>query len=401
VKRGNHSDELIRFLRAKLVDLMPAASEGLVRLCPLCRNPTTTSVRRESLPVFQNVTYATREEAVAASFGSFLLATCGHCGFSHNCEFESDLVIYDDRYDNHVESGVFATYYKDLVDLMTASFDLGGGVVYDIGCGDGEFLKILCEMSPNILGIGIDPSCTPEVNDNYRLIQDTFEGYGIESGARLLLLRHVLEHLDNPIEFLKTLRHAISDTPLFVEVPDFEWILANGAFWDLSYEHCNYFTPQALRFALEMAGFEVIRQDRSFGNQYQWAICVPASSMSVPAGRGSMTTATVDSYARVEDERLTRVRDMAENANGLALWGMASKGVILAVLLPEGAAIGGIDMNRAKQGRFAATTGLQIHPPKWLLGQPGITVAILNPNYAEEIRILVQNLHADVKLTQL
>ena len=201
--------------------------EGLTYPCPLCTNPTTTSVARKALPVFQNVTYATRDEAVVAPCGTFLLATCSHCGFSHNCEFESDLVTYDDRYDNHVESRVFRAYYQHLAGLIHEKFNLTGGFVYDIGCGTGDFLDTLCTATSNTFGIGIDPSCTPMATNNYRLIQSTFEGCGIEPGTRLVLLRHVLEHLDDPLAFLRGIRNAMPDTPLFVEVPDFDWILNN------------------------------------------------------------------------------------------------------------------------------------------------------------------------------
>lgn len=374
---------------------------GATHPCPLCSNPTTTSVAREALPVFQNVTYSTREEAVSVPLGSFRLATCTCCGFSHNCEFEPDLITYDGRYDNHVESKVFGTYYRQLAELMHDKFDLAGGFVYDIGCGTGKFLETLCSGTSDVFGIGIDPSCTPSSTDSYRLVQDTFGSYHIEPNTRLVLLRHVLEHIGDPIAFLKDIRNTFPDTTLFVEVPDFDWILANRAFWDLSYEHCNYFTSRTLRFALETAGFEVIDQQPSFGSQYQWATCTPSDLKAAPVCRAETALATVTVYANAETERLASIHEMAENTRGLALWGMASKGVILAVLLPEGSLVGGIDMNRGKQGRFAATTGLQIHPPEWLLTKPGVTVAIMNPNYAEEISILLHDLNAEVDLTQI
>jgi SAM-dependent methyltransferase len=351
--------------------------------------------------VFQNVTYASPEEAISAPRGSFVLRTCGNCGFSHNGDFVQDLVVYDDRYDNHVESGVFAAYYTDLSRLLCERLDLSTGVIYDVGCGDGEFLRVLCAAAPDVVGIGIDPSCTPTTKGNVSLIQDTFNSSSIESDAQLVLLRHVLEHLEDPLDFLKTLRQAMSNGLLFVEVPDFEWILANRAFWDLSYEHCNYFTPQALQFALESADFEIIEQKRSFGNQYQWALCKPTDFPSAPKGNGKVAVAAVGAYAAAEVERIANVRELAEEANGLVLWGMSSKGVILTALLPEGLVIGGIDMNLAKQGRFAAATGVQIHSPEWLIDRTGSTVAIMNSNYSEEIGHLLTQIGAEVELVSI
>ena len=249
-----------------------------MNVCPICNGSTDVSVRRESLPVFNNVTYPTRDEAHGAPVGRFALTTCRSCGFSHNGDFDPVLVTYDENYDNHVESAVFDAYHGDLVRLMSRRFELDGGTVYDIGCGNGEFLKVLCEALPDLSGVGIDPSCRPTHDGNFRLTNRTADNASFLPDARLVILRHVLEHIDDPVGFLTRLREAVPDAPFFVEVPDFNWILTNGAFWDFTYEHCNYFTLPTLRLTLETAGFYVVEQQRSFGDQYQWAICRPVDN---------------------------------------------------------------------------------------------------------------------------
>jgi len=114
-----------------------------------------------------------------------------------------------------------------------------------------------------------------------------------------------------------------------------------------------------------------------------------------------VAVAAVDAYAKAEARRLIDVQDLARKSDGLVLWGMASKGVILAALLPKGLIVGGIDMNTAKQGRFAAATGVMIHPPEWLIDQSGKTVAVMNPNYVEEVGELVGRIGADVELISI
>ncbi len=47
-----------------------------MNVCPICNRSTDVSVRRESLPVFNNVTYPTRDAARSAPVGRFALATC-------------------------------------------------------------------------------------------------------------------------------------------------------------------------------------------------------------------------------------------------------------------------------------------------------------------------------------
>jgi hypothetical protein len=34
------------------------------------------------------------------------------------------------------------------------------------------------------------------------------------------------------------------DTAVFFETPDAKRVLAEGAFWDIYYEHCSYFSPE-------------------------------------------------------------------------------------------------------------------------------------------------------------
>ena len=371
-----------------------------MNVCPICNRSTDVSVRRESLPVFNNVTYPTRDAARSAPVGRFALATCRSCGFSHNGDFRPDLVTYDENYDNHVESAVFDAYYGDLVGLMSRRFELDCGTVYDIGCGDGEFLKVLCEAAPDVSGVGLDPSCRPTQDGNFRLTNRAADSASILPDARLVILRHVPEHIDDPVGFLTRLREAVPDAPFFIEVPDFNWILTNGACWDFTYEHCNYFTQQTLRVALEMAGFYVVEQQRSFGGQYQWAICWPNHSSLPPTRVGNVDSeiTALRAFSAVEADRFATISGLARRPNHLVLWGMSGKGVILASLLPEGLVSCGIDTNRAKQGRYAATSGLQIHPPDWLTSVESSTVLVMNPNYVGEVHNLVERLSANARL---
>ena len=78
---------------------------------------------------------------------------------------------------------------------------------------------------------------------------------------------------------------------------------------------------------------------------------------------------------------------------------MATKGVVLASMLPPGLVAGGVDSNVRKQGRFAPGSGLEIHPPSWLGGLAGrVTAMVMNPNYYAEIQNHVRELGLDVDL---
>lgn len=370
------------------------------KLCPVCHNANLyRSVRRPSIPVLQNVSYATREAAIAAPKADFELGTCRACGFSFNAEFRAELVVYDANYDNHVASAYFSKYYHSLATMLIDKLNLVDGTVYDVGCGKGEFLRVLCKLAPGICGVGIDPSCTPVREDNFELIQAPFDSSLFHDDARLVILRHVLEHIAEPVDFLSALHTAMPAAPLFVEVPDLDWMLANNAFWDFCYEHCNYFTPASLAVALSRASFDIIDQQLCFGDQYQWALAMPAAAVTASRGNPERAIVSMQDYLAAETTGVERLVTLAEAAGGVTLWGMATKGVLVASLLGAERILGGIDMNPTKQGRFAAGSGVAIHTSDWITSLPtGSQIWVMNPNYLSEIRTMVSGISKNVQV---
>jgi SAM-dependent methyltransferase len=368
--------------------------------CPICGSSRLHSgTHRDRLPVLQNVVWPTREAARAAPSASFTLATCEDCGFSFNGRFESDRIVYDERYDNAVPTPAFRRYYQSLIDMLVGRLELTDGTVYDVGCGKGEFLEMLCASVPGVRGIGIDPSCTPVERDNFRLIRTFLEPSHFAADTKLVIVRHVLEHIESPVGFLAMLRGCVPDVPVFVEVPDLGWILREGAFWDFCYEHCNYFTLESLATTLRAGGFEPVEQQTSFDGQYQWAISRPAKPQTPAPSRDSTAVANVAAYESSEAAEMDRLQRLADSRGGIAIWGMATKGVMLSMLLGEARVIGGVDSNPGKQGSHAGGSGVRINPPEWLCGlSPGTPVLVMNPNYQEEIAEKVRELGAPVEL---
>jgi hypothetical protein len=361
-------------------------------------------LRRERLPVMQNVSYPTRELALGSACAPFELAACARCAFMFNAAFDGALMSYDVAYDNHVESAAFQAYYEDLARMLIERFGLDkGGVVYDVGCGRGTFLKTLCALAPAVHGIGIDPSCEPLEAGNVTLLRSTFERALVKDDAKLILLRHVLEHIDQPLEFMRELRASAGSVPLFVEVPEATWIFDNGAFWDFCYEHCNYFVSESLATTLSLAGFRVEQQKASFGGQYQWALCRGDAAVAAVGFSGAaVAVERARAYSEREAGLLNKATSALTDAAGrgqCAIWGMATKGVVFASMLPPDLVAGGVDSNVRKQGRYAPGSGLGIHAPPWLGTLAGrVTAMVMNPNYFGEIEAQVRSLGFDVDL---
>ncbi|MEY9531681.1 class I SAM-dependent methyltransferase [Sinorhizobium fredii] len=367
----------------------------MYRPCPVCSGTDIVpTITRERIPILQNRVHSTKEDAVSAASGHLTLCTCNGCGFSYNGQFDENLVVYDEHYNNDVPSRTFELYSEEIARSLIRKFDLKSGTVYDVGCGKGTFLRTLCRLAPNLKGVGMDPSCTPTVEENFTLIRDVFRPESFAADTKLVLLRHVLEHIAQPVDFLTDLGKAAPNLPLYVEVPEIGWIFEKGAFWDFCYEHCNYFSAESLRNALQRAGFSDIEQSPSFGGQYQWAISTAKDAVKMAPVDGAGAVAAAKTYAASEDLLVNKVRAIISGSAGTAVWGMATKGVMLSCLIGDGLISDGIDINARKQEKFAPLSGVRIRAPEWLKEHPVQTILVMNGNYEAEIRQTIRNIGA-------
>jgi hypothetical protein len=282
----------------------------------------------------------------------------------------------------------------------------------DIGCGAGTFLKALCRVWPECRALGVDPALPhDEVQADGRLtlIKGVFEPQQLQGPPSLIVARHVLEHMPDPVDFvgeLRTASEAGRGAPVFVEVPDLDWILAHQAFWDFCYEHCNYFTPVTLREVMTRAGVRVTAADLTFGRQYQWIEGVPAAGAAPPPAAGASLAGRLREYAEGEQSRVHAIRgrldDLRRRGRTVTVWGMATKGIMFSLMVdPDSRLIDyTVDVNVNKQGCYVPISGRRIDAPAVLrqtAGQPAVVV-VMNPNYVDEIASICRGLGVTASL---
>jgi SAM-dependent methyltransferase len=370
------------------------------------------TVSRLRLPAMQNYVHRTREHALAAAEGSLALAVCASpvCGFAWNAAFDPSRLVYDDSYDNAVPSAVMARYYDEIATYLGEKYRLERGYVVDIGCGDGRFLEALARVWPECRALGVDPALPGNdvlAEGRVHLLKGVFDESQLEAAPSLFLCRHVLEHIPDPVAFVRTLRAAIGDrhgVPFFAEVPDLSWIVEHEAFWDFCYEHCNYFGEASLRQVFARAGFTPVESRAAFGSQYRWIEGTAAGTVAPdgaaadarPEGGPSDTAwpERLRAYAVGEQGTIAAARkslaDWRAAGGAVAVWGMATKGIVFSLLVdPDSTLIDtAVDVNVNKQGAFVPTTGRRIEAPAALQGTRDrpLAVVVMNPNYLQEIR---------------
>ena len=345
--------------------------------CSCCQSLNFSTIYETGkLPIFQNKVYATRKEAEGAERGEVVLIRCCNCGFVCNGSFDPERIAYDGDYQNEqAHSPFFDRYLDSLVDLIVEK-GFAGQRLIEIGCGKGTFLNKLWEAGFDAVGFdktyeGTEP----------RVIQDYFSEQYRDQKADLYILRHTLEHIRNPLDFLQEIAElADFEGSVYIEVPSFEWILQHSAFWDIFYEHCNYFTLASLRnFFSEACG------DYLFEKQYLYVLA-PFSALKSNPGRLQETY--IDNDFALQDE-LQRLIGFVKQRQDLVVWGAGAKGATFVNTTDGGRKHINcvVDVNPKKAGNFIAGSGHQIVSPDFLPDRP-LEILVMNENYLEEIKAL-------------
>jgi SAM-dependent methyltransferase len=383
--------------------------------CPICGSSRVTAfLDRKEVPVHQNLLMNDRQSALKINRGRLSLACCEACGFVFNLAYQSSRLHYSQEYDNtQTCSPLFDDYLSDLAEYLVVERGIQEARIVEVGCGKGHFLRRLIEFNgARNVGLGFDPSYVgPEIDLNGRL---TFikSFYGAECSsipADVVVCRHVIEHVPDPLALLKAVKEALRNSPrakVFFETPCVEWILRNRVIWDFFYEHCSYFTADSLATAFEISGFYVERVQRAFGGQYLWLEAgISAKERGASRNPGCIPQLSQE-FARSEimiRERFEKEISDLSARGGLALWGAGAKGVTLANLIdPKCALIKCIiDLNPKKQGKYVPGTGHPIISYKDLPDFGVENIVLMNPNYRQEIVGLMREFGLDMKIVDL
>jgi SAM-dependent methyltransferase len=372
--------------------------------CPSCGGAgMLTFFGLIGIPVHSCRLMPTREDAVGCRRGDLQLGYCRACGFIANTAFDASVHEYSTRYEEtQAFSSTFNAFARSLAARLVAAHDLRGRTVLEIGCGKGEFLVLLCELGGN-RGIGIDPSYIPERTTSpaatrIRFIRDFYSEKYAELEADFVCCRHTLEHIGPTGPFVRLVRAALGErghVPVLFEVPDVLRVLREGAFWDIYYEHCSYFSAGSLARLVRACRFDVADLTVEFGGQYVVLTAMPADRPTTPAlplerDLGDLDRA-VDAFGAVAAAAVNRWRTaldgLRERGRRPVVWGSGSKGVAFLTTLGMTDGIEYVvDINPHKHGRFMPGTGQEIVAPEFLVGYGPTDVLVMNPIYTEEIR---------------
>jgi hypothetical protein len=177
-------------------------------------------------------------------------------------------------------------------------------------------------------------------------------------------------------------------------VPDVGRILEEGAFWDVYYEHCSYFSVTSLKHLFIGADFTVQRIWTGYDGQYLMIVTSPAdhgTDVTVRDADGvaaiiRMSGSFAAAAARSRAAWLSRLRNWAAAGQRTVLWGSGSKAVaFLTTLGVHNEVEHVVDINPYRVGKYLPGTGQRIVAPAFLRDYRPDNVVIMNPVYRDEV----------------
>lgn len=209
---------------------------------------------------------------------------CGHTEYGdwrfgllrcRKCEFIVAESVWRMAANEQLNEGSFGDAYEPVRSFWVRMFEAwnnrrtmsrlpgAGGELLEIGVGSGSFLAYARARGYSPMGCDLSSAVCGKVERSTGIRIHCGHVGTLPEGQLfdVVVMNHVLEHVCDPVEFLKSVRsHLKPNGTLHLAVP-------NAGSWGaclpgwISYEpyHLLYFTPETVRLAVEKAGFEISR----------------------------------------------------------------------------------------------------------------------------------------------
>jgi len=377
-----------------------------IRNCPGCGSrQSNVFYEVVGVPASSRLLLASRAEAIALPRGDVALAFCGGCGLVFNAAFDlglvGDLSAYEQTY---THSPVFVAFQRRLANELIERYALHDQDILEIGCGQGDFLELLCELGTNRgsgFYVGYAPDLGARIDNRYR--REPFSDDMAIGPADLVCSKMLLDCAANPLRSLELLRQPLAlrkGARLFLQVSNFARTLRHCAFWEIHYAHCSCFTPGSLHRLLCAQDFSVSDVWTDFDAEYLMADARATAQSTTASSPGEHIETIADLQALVARfahecrERQAMwceiLRKLAGGGNRIAIWGAGSRTASFLTTLAVGDEVSYVvDINPGRQGKFTPGTGHRVVAPDVMVSMRPDVVIVMNSVLAFEIRDLL------------
>ena len=236
--------------------------------CKICNN---TNINKVDLEL--NNSISSDNKFYNHDIIHFFCKNCGSIFISEESQIEYD-TFYSNNYDFLtdtedeepvvIENNETTKYCDRLIEIFHEYIHNSTKKSFlDIGAGKGNFINALHNRFTAIQCHALEPSKSYSLLKNKTFLKSHHNKFFTPENFKnqkfdYVSLIGVLEHIQNPVNFLKSINDIINDDSiLFIEVPNFE----NNKSDLLTIDHLLKFTERSLENLFNLSGFSVLKKD--------------------------------------------------------------------------------------------------------------------------------------------
>ena len=347
----------------------------MISHCPICGGDT------ESYKIFNKIPQSSAQlfsdSTLEIKYSSFTAGICRPCFHIVNTTYVSNAVenIYTDA--NYITkksiSTAMSTNLKDIVDFIEANLNLASNELLEIGSGSGEIANY---FQNQMVVTTVDPCVDSYNNPNITHYSEFFNKdvvSKINKKFDIIIARHVIEHVINPVEFLKLCQSVLTDNGvIYIEVPNLNDIISIERLTDFFNDHIQYFSNSSLSKAGSIANLTSVNS-RLFLNSAHLGMVFKNSNFDI--------------LIRLDCAKLkvTNVLAAIDNVDNFIIYGAGAHAVTFASLLSteqKNKILSVVDKDGNKSGKFLPGTQVPISTPTNFSASLIVNTSVL---YAAEV----------------
>ncbi len=325
------------------------------------------------------------------------LCQCSGCGL---VQFDCEPVSY---YRDVIRAGGYSStmsamrrnQYRHFIDLC----HLEGKKIIEVGCGQGEFLRVLTEFPVQVYGI---EHKTDLVRKAQEIGLNVWKDFTESADQRIehapfdaFLSFNFLEHQPDPNSMLRCIYNNLTEDGVgLITVPNLDYILSNSSYYELLRDHIANYSEDTLRFLLNKNGF-VVLESRIVNRDTLSVIVQKRTRLNVDGLKNS--------FELLKEQMKEFIAQRKAKMRKVAVWGASHQGFTIIATTKTGSTIEYIiDSAPFKQGRFAPASHVPIVSPDYFFEHPVDSILIIAPGYTDEIAAIIREKYgADVEIAAI
>ncbi len=326
---------------------------------------------------------------------------CVSCGHVFNDTYDYANVPYSELPNLMFNKGINWTGFIEQIQHKILSYAGGAPTIVEIGHGDGSFLAALAALRPDGKFVGFDPHGADgnDGGDNLSFRQELFDPLREFQTLQpdIIISRHVLEHLSNPLGFLQQLSFAANyhgiEPHAYFEVPCIDRVLKTGRTCDFYYEHSSHFTTTSFTRMLERSTLAAEEIGYGYDTEVIYTVskvCHDATTLDLAQGTRRFRNKAENALNKIQAQLDT----LHLSGKSVAIWGGTGKSCafICRYEMDNARFPVVVDSDLAKVGTYVPGTGQKIRFRDWLQEHP-VDVIIIPPQWRARDIMLEMEAH--------